>query len=61
MYQTEKFVKDNEDKVDADLKGRVETAIEEAKSALAGSDISAVKSAGKPLAAPAERWFGWKL
>ncbi|WP_186628730.1 molecular chaperone DnaK [Rhodococcus sp. BP22] len=49
VHQTEKFVKDNEDKVDADLKGRVESAIEEAKSALAGSDISAVKSAVEKL------------
>ncbi|MDJ0395300.1 molecular chaperone DnaK [Rhodococcus sp. G-MC3] len=49
VHQTEKFVKDNEDKVDAELKGRVETAIEEAKSALAGSDISAVKTAVEKL------------
>ncbi|ORI14981.1 molecular chaperone DnaK [Rhodococcus sp. 1163] len=49
VHQTEKFVKDNEDKVDAELKGRVESAIEEAKSALAGSDISAVKSAVEKL------------
>ncbi|OZD58301.1 molecular chaperone DnaK [Rhodococcus sp. 06-1059B-a] len=49
VHQTEKFVGDNEDKVDAELKGRVETAIEEAKSALAGSDISAVKTAVEKL------------
>ena len=49
VHQTEKFVKDNEDKVDADLKGRVESAIEEARTALAGSDISAVKSAVEKL------------
>jgi molecular chaperone DnaK len=49
VHQTEKFVKDNEDKVDAELKGRVETAIEEAKSALAGNDISAVKAAVEKL------------
>ncbi|MDJ0360068.1 molecular chaperone DnaK [Rhodococcus sp. H29-C3] len=49
VHQTEKFVKDNEDKVDAELKGRVESAIEEAKSALNGSDISAVKSAVEKL------------
>ena len=49
VHQTEKFVKDNEDKVDAELKGRVETAISDAKSALAGSDISAVKSAVEKL------------
>ena len=46
VHQTEKFVKDNED---AELKGRVESAIEEAKTALAGSDISAVKTAVEKL------------
>ncbi|AYJ48202.1 molecular chaperone DnaK [Rhodococcus sp. P1Y] len=49
VHQTEKFVKDNEDKVDAELKGRVETAIEEAKTALQGTDISAVKTAVEKL------------
>ncbi|MGB2722120.1 MAG: molecular chaperone DnaK [Rhodococcus sp. (in: high G+C Gram-positive bacteria)] len=49
VHQTEKFVKDNEDKVDAELKGRVETAIADAKTALAGSDISAVKTAVEKL------------
>ncbi|MCJ0980059.1 MULTISPECIES: molecular chaperone DnaK [unclassified Rhodococcus (in: high G+C Gram-positive bacteria)] len=49
VHQTEKFVKDNEDKVDAELKGRVETAIADAKTALAGSDISAVKAAVEKL------------
>ena len=49
VHQTEKFVKDNEDKVDAELKGRVESAIEEAKTALAGSDISTVKTAVEKL------------
>ncbi|CCQ13448.1 Chaperone protein DnaK [Rhodococcus sp. AW25M09] len=49
VHQTEKFVKDNEDKVDAELKGRVETAIADARTALAGSDISAVKTAVEKL------------
>jgi molecular chaperone DnaK len=54
VHQTEKFVKDNEDKVDAELKGRVETAIEEARSALAGSDISAVKTAVEKLSSESQ-------
>ncbi|OZE21815.1 molecular chaperone DnaK [Rhodococcus sp. 05-2255-1e] len=54
VHQTEKFVKDNEDKVDAELKGRVETAIADAKTALAGSDISAVKTAVEKLSSESQ-------
>lgn len=50
MHQTEKFIKDNEDKVPADVKEKVEAAIKEANDALAGSDIAAVKSAVEKLA-----------
>jgi molecular chaperone DnaK len=49
VYQTEKFLKENEDKFtegeSAEKKTEVETAIADLKSALAGSDISAIKSA----------------
>ncbi len=50
VHQTEKFIKDNEDKVPADVKEKVEAAVKEAKNALAGSDIAAVKSAVEKLA-----------
>ncbi len=50
VHQTEKFIKDNEDKVPADVKEKVEAAIKEANDALAGSDIAAVKSAVEKLA-----------
>ena len=50
VHQTEKFVKDNEDKVPADVKDKVEAAVKEANEALAGSDISAVKAAVEKLA-----------
>jgi molecular chaperone DnaK len=49
VHQTEKFVKDSEDKIPADLKERVETAISEAKTALDGTDISAIKTAVEKL------------
>jgi molecular chaperone DnaK len=49
VYQTEKFIKDNEEKLSegeaATKKADVETALGDLKSALAGSDISTIKSA----------------
>ncbi|MGV9435099.1 Hsp70 family protein, partial [Nocardia sp. NPDC003648] len=50
VHQTEKFIKDNEDKVPADIKSKVEEAIAEANTALAGTDIAAVKTAVEKLA-----------
>jgi molecular chaperone DnaK len=48
VYQTEKFIKDNEEKLSqgeaASKKADVESALGELKTALAGSDISAIKS-----------------
>ncbi len=49
VHQTEKFIKDNEDKVPADVKEKVEAAITEVKTALAGTDIAAVKAAVEKL------------
>ncbi|MBM4520562.1 molecular chaperone DnaK [Rhodococcus hoagii] len=49
VHQTEKFIKDNEDKVPTDVKEKVETAITEVKTALAGTDIAAVKAAVEKL------------
>jgi molecular chaperone DnaK len=49
VYQTEKFLKDNEDKFtegeNATKKAETETAIADLKTALAGTDLSAIKSA----------------
>ena len=49
VYQTEKFIKDNEEKLSqgdaASKKADVENAMTELKSALAGTDVSAIKSA----------------
>ncbi|WP_430334141.1 molecular chaperone DnaK [Rhodococcus sp. ACT016] len=49
VHQTEKFIKDNEDKVPADVKDKVEAAVTEVKTALAGTDLAAVKSAVEKL------------
>ena len=49
VYQTEKFIKDNDEKLSqgetAGKKTEVETALGDLKSALEGSDVSAIKSA----------------
>jgi molecular chaperone DnaK len=50
VHQTEKFIKDNEDKVPADVKGKVEEAIAGANEALKGTDIAAIKTAVEKLA-----------
>ncbi|GLZ33205.1 chaperone protein DnaK [Lentzea sp. NBRC 105346] len=50
VYQTEKVVKENEDKIPADVRDRVKTAIDEANEALKGTDINAIKAAVEKLA-----------
>jgi len=49
LYQTEKFLKENEDKFkegeSAEKKAELETALTDLKSALAGTDIATIKSA----------------
>jgi molecular chaperone DnaK len=50
VYQTEKFVKENDEKVPADAKEKVNAAIKEANAALAGTDTAAIKSAMEKLA-----------
>jgi molecular chaperone DnaK len=44
-YQTEKLIKDNEDKLPADVKSDVQADVDALKSALAGEDADAVKTA----------------
>ncbi|ATL71123.1 molecular chaperone DnaK [Nocardia terpenica] len=50
VHQTQKFIADNEDKVPADIKGKVEAAIAEANEALKGTDIAAIRNAMEKLA-----------
>lgn len=49
VYQTEKFVKDNDDKLPEDIKGKVKTAIDEANEALKGTDTAKIKEAIEKL------------
>src|SRR6201991_2102547 len=45
VYQTEKFLKDNEDKLPGDVKEDVQSALSGAQEALKGTDSNAIKSA----------------
>ncbi|RSN59109.1 molecular chaperone DnaK [Amycolatopsis sp. WAC 04182] len=49
VYQTEKFVKDNEDKLPDELKGKVKTAIDEANEALKGTDSAKIRESIEKL------------
>ena len=53
VYQTEKFLKDNEDKI-AETRGETDAALAETKSALEGTDMEAIKSAAEKLAAASQ-------
>ena len=48
-YSTEQTLADLGDKVNADLKSKAQSAIDEAKKALEGSDVDAIKTAGDNL------------
>ncbi|MDQ1308074.1 MAG: molecular chaperone DnaK [Actinomycetota bacterium] len=50
VYQTEKFLADNDDKIPADAKANVTEPLAELKKALEGNDVDAVKSASEKLA-----------
>jgi molecular chaperone DnaK len=49
VYQTEKFVKDNDDKLPEDLKGKVKTAIDDANEALKGTDSTKIRESIEKL------------
>src|SRR3954471_1873397 len=50
VYSTEKFIADNRDKLPEQSLGQVETAIEELKTALKGTDVDEVKAKHEALA-----------
>ena len=50
VYQTEKFLADNADKVPADAKANVEEPLAELKKALEGTDVAAIKTAVEKVA-----------
>jgi molecular chaperone DnaK len=54
VYQTEKFVKDNDEKLPAEVKDKVTIAIKEAQEALKGTDTAAIKTAVEKLASESQ-------
>ncbi|MEU8352732.1 molecular chaperone DnaK, partial [Streptomyces sp. NPDC048845] len=54
-YQTEKFLKDNEDKVPGDVKSEVETSLEDLKEKLKGEDTAAIREATEKVAAVSQK------
>src|SRR5690606_24631061 len=55
VYQTEKVIKDNEDKIPAEVKTETEGALGELKKALEGSDIEAIRSASEKVALASQK------
>ena len=55
VYQTEKFVKENDEKLPADVKEPVNGALTEAQEALKGTDTAAIKSAMEKLATESQK------
>ncbi|MFI9269911.1 molecular chaperone DnaK [Kitasatospora sp. NPDC052896] len=55
VYSTEKFIADNADKLPAEVKAEVETAIGELKEALKGEDIAAIREATEKVSTTAQK------
>jgi molecular chaperone DnaK len=55
VYQTEKFLKDNEDKVPGEIKSEVESAVAELKEKLKGEDTAEIRTATEKVAAVSQK------
>lgn len=55
VYQTEKFLQENEDKVPDDVKTEVKDGVAELKKALEGEDADAIKTASEKLAQSSQK------
>ncbi|WP_037574112.1 molecular chaperone DnaK [Phaeacidiphilus oryzae] len=55
VYTTEKFLKDNEDKVPGDVKTEVEAAVSELKEALKGDDSEKIREATEKVSTTAQK------
>ncbi|WP_127356975.1 molecular chaperone DnaK [Actinacidiphila soli] len=55
VYQTEKFIADNADKVPGDVKAEVETSIADLKEKLKGDDTGAIREATEKVAATSQK------
>lgn len=55
VYQTEKFIADNTDKLPADVKDEVEVTVADLKEKLKGEDIAAIREATEKVAATSQK------
>jgi len=55
VYQTEKFIKDNDEKLPAEVKDDVNAALGQAQEALKGTDTDAIKAAMEKLATESQK------
>ncbi|MFF1262417.1 Hsp70 family protein, partial [Streptomyces sp. NPDC058321] len=55
VYQTEKFLKDNEDKVPGEVKTEVEESLTELKEKLKGEDTAEIRTATEKVAAVSQK------
>jgi len=55
VYQTEKFLSENEDKIPDDVKTEVKDGVEELKKALEGEDADAIKAGSEKLAQSSQK------
>ena len=55
VYQTEKFLTENADKVPAEVKGEVETAVADVKKSLEGDDAAAIRAASEHLSTVSQK------
>ena len=55
VYQTEKLIKDNDEKLPEDVKTDVQADVDALKTALAGEDIDAIKAANEKLVASSQK------
>ncbi|SDG43263.1 molecular chaperone DnaK [Sinosporangium album] len=54
-YQTEKFLRENDDKVPSDVKAEVESSLSDLKKALEGTDVPAIRAAAETLATVSQK------
>jgi molecular chaperone DnaK len=55
VYQTEKLIKDNDEKLPEDVKTEVQADVDALKTAIAGEDFDAIKSASEKLATSSQK------
>ncbi|PSK99520.1 molecular chaperone DnaK [Murinocardiopsis flavida] len=55
VYQTEKVIQDNDEKIPADVKTETQDAVGELKAALEGTDIEAIRSASEKVALASQK------